>query len=405
MASIKLILRTDKIGKTGEAPLYLRLIKDRKTKFITLGVSLKESEWDQDKQRVKKNHSNSARVNALLAQKVAEAEGEVADLERKKVPASAKKLKEAIKGKPATNFFDYSYARCERIKGTVSTSTHKMYLSYIEKFEKFTGSREVYFEDITVTTLKDYSNYCTNTLGNSNTTINYSLTILAIMFKDAIREELISGTHYPFDKYRVKKDKTKRSFLSKDQLQQFVDLDVTTRGRAQIFKDMFLFAVFGGGLRFGDVMELQWVNFKEDDQRITKVIRKTHRQHSFKLGSAALEIIMKYKKADNKPEDFVFPLLDDVEIYFKNPDYRQAETDRLNTLCNYHLHNIGLELKFPFHFSFHLSRHTFATRALNNGMRIEHVSKLLDHSGIGITQIYAKIINEELDKAVDEYIN
>ncbi len=188
-------------------------------------------------------------------------------------------------------------------------------------------------------------------------------------------------------------------------MQQFVDLDVTTRGRAQIFKDMFLFSVFGGGLRFGDVMELQWVNFKEDDQRITKVIRKTHRQHSFKLGSAALEIIMKYKKADSKPEDFIFPLLDDVEIYFKNPDYRQAETDRLNTLCNYHLHNIGLELKFPFHFSFHLSRHTFATRALNNGMRIEHVSKLLDHSGIGITQIYAKIINEELDKAVDEYIN
>ena len=405
MASIKLILRTDKLGKSGESPLYLRLIKDRKTKFISLGVSLKENEWDQDKQRVKKNQSNSARVNALLAQKVAEAEGEVADLERKKVPASAKKLKEAIKGKPATNFFDYSYARCKKIKGTVSTSTHKMYLSYIEKFETFMGSREVYFEDITVTTLKDYSNYCTHTLGNGNTTINYSLKILSIMFKDAAREELISGTHYPFDKYRVKKDQSKRSFLSKEQLQQFIDLDVTERGKANIFKDMFLFSVFGGGLRFGDVMELQWLNFKEDEQRIHKVIRKTHRQHSFKLGSAALEIIMKYKKADAKPVDFIFPLLEYDELYFKNPDYRQAETDRLNTLCNFHLHKIGKELKFPFHFSFHLSRHTFATRALNNGMRIEHVSKLLDHSDIGITQIYAKIINEELDKAVDEYIN
>ena len=37
-------------------------------------------------------------------------------------------------------------------------------------------------------------------------------------------------------------------------------------------------------------------------------------------------------------------------------------------------------------------------------MRIEHVSKLMDHNDISTTQIYAKIINEELDKAVDEYI-
>jgi site-specific recombinase XerD len=37
-------------------------------------------------------------------------------------------------------------------------------------------------------------------------------------------------------------------------------------------------------------------------------------------------------------------------------------------------------------------------------MRIEHVSKLMDHSGIGITQVYAKIIYEELDKAVDQYL-
>lgn len=46
-------------------------------------------------------------------------------------------------------------------------------------------------------------------------------------------------------------------------------------------------------------------------------------------------------------------------------------------------------------------RHTFATNALNNGILIEYVSKLLDHSDIGITQIYAKVISEELDKAVE----
>lgn len=37
-------------------------------------------------------------------------------------------------------------------------------------------------------------------------------------------------------------------------------------------------------------------------------------------------------------------------------------------------------------------------------MRIKYVSKLLDHSDIGTTQIYAKIVNDELDKAVEQYI-
>jgi site-specific recombinase XerD len=68
------------------------------------------------------------------------------------------------------------------------------------------------------------------------------------------------------------------------------------------------------------------------------------------------------------------------------------------------LKKLGEKMELPFKLSFHLSRHTFATNALNNGMRIEHVSKLMDHRDISTTQVYAKIISEELDKAVDNYI-
>lgn len=73
MASIKLILRKHQLDQTGHCPLYIRIIKDRKTKFITAGVKLKESEWDEGKQKVKKNHPNSARMNASLSQKIADA--------------------------------------------------------------------------------------------------------------------------------------------------------------------------------------------------------------------------------------------------------------------------------------------------------------------------------------------
>ncbi|MFC3352902.1 tyrosine-type recombinase/integrase [Sphingobacterium zeae] len=53
---------------------------------------------------------------------------------------------------------------------------------------------------------------------------------------------------------------------------------------------------------------------------------------------------------------------------------------------------MGEHLKLPFNLHFHLSRHTFATNVLNNGMRIEYVCKLLDHATVQQTQVYPKIV-------------
>lgn len=405
MASIKLILRLDKIGKDGEAPLYIRIIKDRKTKLISLEIRLNPSHWDEEKQLVKKNNKNSARINALLSQKVADAKGEVADLERMKRPTTARGLKEAIKGKKAENFFEYCDARCEKLKNLIAPSSYHNYKRYVKKFKTFMGDHEIYFQDITVTTLNDYIKYCSEVLKNGNTTINYSLRILAIMYKDAIREDIVSGLHYPFEKVSVKKQKGKRLYLNAEQLQQLEDFEPTEVGTAKYFKDMFIVAVYAGGLRYSDVVELRWENYDGETKRITKVINKSKRQHSFKIGDKAAEIIERYRIGTTNPEDFIFPLIRDAELYWKDRFYKNKEITRTNSLSTLHLRKMGEALKLPFPLTFHLARHTFATRALNKGMRIEHVSKMLDHSDIGITQIYAKIISEELDKAVDNFVN
>ncbi|MEN2435858.1 site-specific integrase [Weeksellaceae bacterium A-14] len=405
MASIKLVLRTNQEDKSGHSPLYIRVIKDRKAKFVTTGVKLKQNEWDEEKQKVKKNHPNSARMNAFLAQKIADAEGTVADHERKRRSVSARKLKEAIKGKDMANFFDYAYNRCERIKGTVSVATYKNYKQYISKFEKFVGHRDLYFDDITVTLLKDYVNYLSNTLKNGNTTINYSLLILSIMFRDAQREDVIGEHIYPFSKVRVKKDNGKRLFLNKEQIEQLKNLKIEYTGKDEVFRDMFIFAVYAGGLRFSDVVSLKWEHYNDKEQRITKVIRKTGRLHSFKIGKVAIDILNRYRTAISQTSDFVFPIIKDAELFDSNEAYQAHIINAKNILCGQKLRRIGKEMELPFPLSFHLSRHTFATNALNNGMRIEYVSKLLDHSDIGITQIYAKVISEELDKAVEQYVN
>lgn len=404
MASIKLVLVVKKIDASEHCPLYIRVIKDRKVKYVSTGLKLKENEWDEDKQRVKKNKVNSARLNAFLASKIADAESLVADEERKSTSVSAKKLKGAIKGMPSVNFFQYVEKRCESLKGNLSIRTVSNYKKYTKKFENFVGHNDLNFDDISVTMLNDYVAYMGNKLKNGPTTQNYSLLILSIMFKAAMNEDLIPETMYPFSKVKVKKEKGKRLFLNKDQFRKFRDLNLEPSSKEDIYRDMFMFSVFAGGLRFSDVLSLKWQEYNEEEQRISKVIRKTGRLHALRIGEDAVNILNKYKNTDATKNDFIFPLIPDVTFFDKDEEYQQRMINNNTSLCGIRLRKIGKDLELPFTLSFHLSRHTFATNALNNGMRIEYVSKLLDHTDIGITQIYAKIINEELDIAVDNFV-
>lgn len=404
MASVKLILRKDKIDTNNECPLYILIIKDRKKKYITAGVKCKENQWDEEKQRVKKNFPNSARMNAMLIQKIADAQGTIADMERKTKTISAKKLKEVIKGKASENFFLYAEDRCNKIKGTVSLKTYNSYKSNLKKFENFIGSKDLNFDDINLTLINDYINYCSTKLKNNNTTIRFSLMILKIFYKDAIREDLVNANLYPFDKISIKREPSKRTYLNKTQIEAFKKWIPNPNSKAPIIKDMFLFSMYAGGLRLSDVIELRWQDINFDENRITKQIRKTGRMHQFKFGQIALDILNQYKPKNVIETHFVFPMLENDTPYFENENYRLAEVSRITSLSSLHLRAAGKEMKLPFSLSFHLSRHSFATNALNNGMRIEHVSKLMDHTDIGTTQIYAKIISQELDDAVDKYV-
>ena len=404
MASVKLILRTHQVDQTGHSPLYIRIIKDRKTKFITAGVKLKENEWDEVKQKVKKNHSNSARMNASLAQKIADAEGQVADMERKVKTVSVKKLKEAIKGKEVPNFFDYAYKRLEKIKSSLSYSTYKAYSSQVGKFEKYMGTKDVYFDEVTVALLNDYKFYLANTLKNGATTQRLTIIVLGTIFRDAIREEVIPETMFPFSKITLKISPSKRLFLNKEQIDNLTQIPLVEGKKSVLWRDLFNFSIYAGGLRFSDAIEMKYSNYDETEHRVNKLIRKTGRVHQFKIGKVAIDIINKYKKENANQDDYIFPIIVDKEGYEKSQAKRYFQTAAFNKLANWHLKKLGEKIKLPFDLSFHLSRHSFATNALNNGMRIEHVSKLMDHRDISTTQVYAKIISEELDKAVDNYI-
>jgi integrase/recombinase XerD len=166
------------------------------------------------------------------------------------------------------------------------------------------------------------------------------------------------------------------------------------------YRNMYVFAVYAGGLRVSDCLLLRWSNF--DGERIHIQMHKTKSVVTVKLPDKALEILKKHKQEVSMPEHFVFPVLSN-DLDCKNAKLLHTEVTRSITKINKSLKSIANKADVKKNVSFHTSRHTFATWALRKGMRIEYVSKLLGHANIKETQIYAKIVNEELDKAMEVF--
>ncbi len=402
MASIKLILRKDKVNKkTGEAPIYIRIIKDRRTKFMSVGIKLKPAYWNEKQCKVRKSYKNSERLNAFLSQKVSETENKILEETSKNRNITTKNLKEAIIGKEPPKFFEFAFKRIETMRVNLSISSYRNYKRFIIKFEKYAKNKNLYFEDITVSYLKDYEYYLRHDLGNGDTTAEYSFSVIKLIFNQAIAEDYIGYEIYPFRKYNLKKGKSTKTYLKEEQLDKL--LNYSPLKEEQTAYDMFIFACYAGGMRFFDVFELQWEHYNEKEQRINKIIHKTKRAHQFKLPKQAVAILEKYKSDKTKNSDYVFKLLENDRQYTEEDLLRNKYNK--NSSTNRNLDKIGKKLEIPFKLTFHIARHTFATLALKLGMRMEYVSKIMDHSDIKITQVYAKIINKELDKAMDSIFN
>jgi site-specific recombinase XerD len=153
-----------------------------------------------------------------------------------------------------------------------------------------------------------------------------------------------------------------------------------------------------------DVISLQWKHIHFEEAKLSKVIRKTGHLHSFKLVPPALEILKRYKTENSADENFIFSLVKNEVEFLKNEHHAISEIQRISPKINKELTGLSKKLELNNGLTFHMSRHTFATNALNNGMRIEHVSKIMDHSSIRVTEIYAKVINTELDASMDKYV-
>ncbi|WP_457079487.1 tyrosine-type recombinase/integrase [Hymenobacter sp. HD11105] len=397
---MKIILMENKANKAGEMPVYLRIIKDRKPKYLSIGLRVKLSDWNNDLSRVRKSHPNSQRVNAFIAQKAAEAEEVSLELQIESKFVAPVQIKKALMGQSSESFLKYfaRYLRSLDKAGKIG-SLDKATAVY-SKLKVFMGLSDLLFDEITVSFLKQYEAYLREELGNSVNTIHSNLKIIRKLINDAVQEDLVSPERNPFLKYKLKLEKTTKAFLSEEELEKIWLLPLIKGSKMYHHRNIFVFSAYAGGLRISDLLQLKWGNFSSTHIRLT--MHKTNDVVSIKIPNKALEILQLYKSADSKPSAYIFPFLG-VGKDYTNPRVLFKAISSATAYANKDLKTIARTAGVDTLISFHSSRHTFATRALAKGMPIEYVSKLLGHSSIKTTQIYAKIINEKLDQAMDVF--
>lgn len=399
MASVSVVFRKEKLNKKGEAPIHLRIIKDRKINFITTGIMLPKKFWDEKNRKIKSGFPNCRRLNSFISNKFTELQDQVFEHETITKSLSTRQLKEKIYGVKPTDFFSFADEAVNRYLQSDQIATYLRGRGIIKKLKAYCEGREMMFQDITVQFLSKYESHLRSVYHNHTNTIHKDFKFLRKLFNDACRLDLIELQHVPFNRYQVKKETTQREFLNEEELSRIENFEVAPGSKLQLYRDMFIFASYAGGLRVSDLLQLRWKNF--DGSHIHLSIRKTGTQLSFKLPERALEIIEYYKhEVTPDSEHFIFPVLPN-DLDMKNASLVFRQIAMATNYINKGLKTIAQETGIEKPLSFHISRHTWATRALRKGISIDKVSKIMGHAAIHETQIYAKIVNEELDKAMD----
>ncbi|POY34691.1 hypothetical protein C3K47_18820 [Solitalea longa] len=398
MASLKIYLNTKKFNQLEEAPLYIRFIHCRKATYLSTGIYLKESEWDEKNRRVKKNHPNSTRLNNVISNKIAEVESKMLDLELQQTINNPRKIKSSLKGETDLKFFQYAAEYIKNGKGKYKIATIKKLETTLEKIKEFVDNKNISFEEINTGWLKRFEAHLKKEYGNSVNTIHGNLKYIRKLFNEAIRDDMLPPEKNPFIKFQIRRAATTKEFLSEKELASLENLVLPLNSYLNHYRNMYLFSVYTGGLRISDILKLKWSNF--DGEHVVVQTQKTGSVVSIKLPGKSKEILGQYKLNSSNPDSFIFPFLKN-ETDYTNPETLfkaiSSNTSKTNSYLKVLAEKADIEKKLHFH----TARHTFATLALKKGMRIEYVSKLMGHSDITTTQIYAKIMNEELDKAME----
>lgn len=392
-----------------------------------MNIFVKVGDWNEKLNKgrggVKASYGPEAnRINALLLSRVDKIDGLLAEYsQRNPNQITAQLINDFLSDKPvirqdkgkdfiefATERLDsdYSRNRIGRSRYMNGKSGLNIFQTFLRATKKGTYKTDsIYVGEISVELVDEYITWRRDVKLNSDATINHSLTpILKAcayaaelkMIDPSINARLQDMRIAPKISLAIDESEFDGKSLTQEEfgkLLKFYESDKETRRKE--FIEMFIFAFHACGLRVVDVMTLQWGHIDFEKKELRKVMVKTNKRHVIPLSTPAIEILKKWK--DKRPDSkYVFDLVkDDLDIDNDESLYRARNSA---TKCiNQSLNVVGEKLNLKFSLTMHVARHTFAVLALNKGLSMTVVSRLLGHASTDITEkVYAKFLPETL---------
>ena len=363
-------LRKNYLNKEGKAGIMIRLSLNGEISQFSSKLDIEPDKWDTTLGKAKGNTQKARQLNETLEDIRASLKNHYRDIEVHESFVTVEKIRNAFLGITAKQrtlleLFKKHNEDARKLVGISKTpATLAKYDRCYRRLEEFMKVKynisDISLKEIGHMFITDFENYLrTESKCNENTTAKFMQT-----FKMIVIIAKNNGWIYtdPFSNYKIRLKRVDRGYLTDAELQKIMKKKFPTKRLEQV-RDVFLFSCYTG-LSYVDVKEL-----KASDIRISfdgKPWIMTHRH-----------------KTDQLPKGQLLPVLSNQKL--------NSYLKEIADLC-------GINKNI----TFHLARHTFATTTtLAKGVPIETVSKMLGHTNIETTQIYARITNEKIRKDME----
>ncbi len=379
-------------AKNNQTRIYVRITVNGKRANISLKYKADIRTWDANRQKAKGNSEAARTLNQYLDQVHSQIVQLYQDLKFKGQLITAELVKaeylgESDNSKTLQNLLEYHTKKTEKTLAIGTLRNFEVTQGYINRYlNNILNTTDVFLKELNYKFICDFANFlhCYWPKGHPKAMSNNTV----MKHIQRFRKIATLGYHIewidrdPFVRWKPTYERRERPFLTDNELSN-IETYFLPIERLERVRDLFIFSCYTG-IAYIDIMNLTNDNILkgiDGNDWIFTNRQKTKSPVKVPLLAKAQELVHKYQ---NHPMTMVtetlFPVITNEKV-------------------NLYLKEIAEACGLKKNLTFHMARHTFATTVtLSNGVPIETVSKLLGHSKIASTQVYARVIERKISE-------
>lgn len=384
---VHFILKLDKLNKDGLAPIYARIRMNGIKVEISTTRFIDPKNWLLDSQTAFPLTKNNKALNQYLDSFKNKIYTGYTSMLSTGESINGELLRQSIFGKPLQkkyNLIETTIEHNEQFEKQIgikysqgSYKNYKTTLKYLIEFVKsFFSKTDIPLDKMDYKFCENYFSFLTTKKQCNTNGANKQLQRVKKIVNYAIKLGYINSN--PIASYSLQFKPARKIPLSMEEIDRLVKLNLERKTLSQV-RDIFIFQCYTG-LSYSDIKRLRSSDIEKDGKGVLWIKmerQKTEIEFSVPLLKPATKLVESYLKT-NEGDFYLFPVLSN-----------QKMNDNLKVIQEI----AGLSKNL----TTHIGRHTFATTVtLNNDVPIETVSKMLGHTNLRTTQLYAKVLDGKI---------